>query len=88
MKSYELKATRQKSYYGKAVIFENDHMIALKSYDSFVCYIDKSTKEFVRTWSGYSTTTGKHVADFMRLNGLSSLCKKEWEKLDVKPSLF
>lgn len=88
MKTYELKATRQKSYYGKAKILESDNVIALCSYDTIVCYIDKQTNEFFRTWWGWSATTSKHVADFMRLNGLEPLCKKDWEKLEVKPSLF
>ena len=82
MKIYELKAMRQKSYYGKATVYESDTIVALKSYDTFVCYIDKTTGTFYRTWDGYSATTAKHVDDFRRLNNLKPLDKKEWLNIE------
>lgn len=82
MKNYELKATTQKSYYGKAQVFESDAIIALKSYDTFVCYMDKTTGEFVRCWGDWSRTTANHVNDFLKLIGKEKVNKKEWEKMN------
>ena len=77
----KLKATTQKSYYGKAVIVDDgDGEKKLRSYETVVCKIDKDGN-FVRLWGGYSVTTMKHVNDFRRLYGLSALSKKEWEAL-------
>ncbi len=78
----ELKATTQKSYYGKASVIEgNDGMKYLKSYDTIVCAYDYNTGEFTRMWGGYSRTTMNHVNDFLRLFNLPTLSKKEWEAI-------
>ena len=77
---YNLPATRQKSYYGKAKVIEDGAEKSLKSYETSVCKIDESG-DFKRLWGGYSRTTINHVNDFRRLFGLPALSKKEWEAL-------
>lgn len=80
MKIENLNATLQKSYYGKAqVIYNDDGSVSLKSYDTIVCMIKDGN--FVKLWDGYSATTMKHINDFRMMFNLSTLNKKEWDKL-------
>ena len=66
-KEYDLPATRQKSFYGKARIIEDvNGEIFLRSYDTLVAYINKAG-EFIRLWDGYSVTTMNHVNDFFKI---------------------
>ena len=69
MHIYELKpATRQKSFYGKAnVIVLDDGTQFLKSYDTIVLK-RKPDGGLVRTWQGWTATTGKHIAAFAGIN--------------------
>jgi len=76
---YNLSATRQKSYYGKAKVIEENGKTSLVSYSTKVCEIENG--RFVRLWGGYSRTTANHINDFRRLYGLPTLSKKEWEAL-------
>lgn len=76
MKEKVLKATTQKSYYGKAHYYEYENAIFLRSYDKTVCRIIDG--KFERLWSGYSKTTLNHVNDFRKLYGMDTLNKKEW----------
>lgn len=76
---YNLSATLQKSYYGKAKVIETETETALKSYDTIVCKVVDG--EFIRLWGGYSRTTMNHINDFRALFGLPSLSKREWESL-------
>lgn len=66
---YELKpTTNQKSFYGKAnVIVLSDGTQLLKSYETIVLK-RKPDGELVRTWQGWSATTGKHIAAFAGIN--------------------
>lgn len=81
MKNYEkLKATLQKSYYGKANLCYDENGVTLFSYDTAVAWID-SNGIFHRLWNGYSRTTAKHINDFRLLYGLPTISKKEWEAL-------
>lgn len=80
MKIYELSATIQKSYYGKAMVIEDNNKVQLKSYDTIVCEIDDGGN-FVKLWNGYSVTTMKHVNDFRKLFNLETLNKKAWDNL-------
>lgn len=77
MEIYELNATTQKSYYGKALIIEDDKTIKLQSYTTIVAELNKKTREL--TISGwYSMTTSKHINDFLRaLGSCKRLSKKE-----------
>ena len=69
MNIYELKpTTNQKSFYGKAqVIVSSDGTQFLKSYETIVLK-RKPDGELVRTWQGWSATTGKHIAAFAGIN--------------------
>ena len=69
MNIYELKSTtNQKSFYGKAqVIVSSDGTQFLKSYETIVLK-RKPDGELVRTWDGWSATTGKHIAAFAGIN--------------------
>lgn len=78
--TYNLPATLQKSYYGKAVVWEPDaESKILRSYDTFVCGIKGG--KFVRLWNGYSKTTMNHINDFRNLFGMNPISKKEWENI-------
>lgn len=79
MHVYELKpVTRQKSFYGKAnVIVLDDGTQLLKSYETIVLK-RKPNGALVRTWQGWSATTGKHIAAFAGIN------KKEFLSLPLE----
>ncbi len=83
MKKFELQATRQKSYYGKARVEITNGKALLYSYNTLVCFIDERTNTFYRTWDGYSLTTSNHINDFRRLYGLHAINKKRWLELPV-----
>ena len=84
VKVYDLKATGQGSYYGKAKVVEDESgEIFLRSYDTLVCYINKDG-ELKRLWDGYSSTTMKHVNDFLKLFELDGGGKKWWMSLEVE----
>ena len=79
MHIYELKSTtNQKSFYGKAtVIVSSDGTEFLKSYETIVLK-RKPDRELVRTWNGWSATTGKLIAAFAGIN------KKEYFALPLE----
>jgi urate oxidase len=81
MKHYNLEATLQKSYYGKAKVFYDDKFIVLKSYNTHVIAIDKQKNTIVRLWSGYSKTTMNHINDFLLQYGFNKISKNEWLQL-------
>lgn len=83
VKSWELKATVQKSYYKKAYVLEDESKnIYLQSYDTIVCgIVDGSFKKY---WDGYSVTTMNHINDFRIQNNLEVMRKKEWNSLKIK----
>ena len=76
MKEKVLKATTQKSYYGKDHYYEYENAVYLRSYGTTVCRIIDG--EFQRLWSGFSKTTLNHVNDFRKLYGMEPLNKKGW----------
>ena len=78
MTTTKLTATLQKDYYGKAHILIDDNYIILKSYDTLVLAIHRKTNNLVRLWSGWSSTTAKHINDFLLQNGFNRINKKEW----------
>lgn len=81
---YELSPSRQKSYYGKAKIIKDENgEIFLQSYDTLVCYIDNGGN-VKRLWDGYSSTTMKHVNDFLRLFNIAGGGKNWWKSLPVE----
>ena len=86
MKTFELKATTQKSYYRKAFVLQDESgNIFLQSYDTIVCGIVNG--EFVRYWDGYSVTTMKHINDFCNLYNIPKMNKKAWINTKVECSL-
>ena len=65
MKSFELPCyDSRKSFYGKAVVLEENGEKTLYSYGTRVCKLDKSG-HFRRLWGGYSATTMRHVNSFL-----------------------
>lgn len=80
MKEFKLKATTQRSYYGKATVLDYDNKVQLKSYDTIVCEIINNG-DFVKLWNGYSATTMKHINDFRRLYNFEPINKKAWDNL-------
>lgn len=79
MKIYELNATNQKSYYGKALIIDEKNKLKLQSYTTIVAYLDKKLNQLhINGW--YSMTTSKHINDFAKMCGYyKGLSKKEIE---------
>ena len=85
MKSFELKATIQKSYYRKAFVLQDENgNVFLQSYDTVVCGIVDGS--FVRYWDDYSVTTMNHINDFCKLYNTPTMNKKTWISLPVKCS--
>ncbi len=82
VKSWELKATSQKSFYKKTYVLEDEKgNLFLQSYGTIVCGIINGI--FKKFWDGYSRTTQTHVNDFRKSNGMETLSKKDWESLSV-----
>lgn len=82
VRSWELKATSQKSFYRKAYVLEDKRRnLFLQSYDTIVCGIINGV--FKKFWDGYSRTTQTHINDFRRAHKMEPLYKKEWESLSV-----
>ena len=79
---FDLPATRQTSYYGKAKIITTEKARYLLSYNTIICRLSFGG-EFRKLWDDWSKTTANHINDFMRFtrfgNGFN---KKEWENLD------
>lgn len=72
----KLQATTQKSYYGKATTRTENGATILTSYATDVCKIENG--KIFRLWAGWSSTTAKHINDFLTQNGFEKLSKKEW----------
>lgn len=84
-KVWELKPNgRQKSFYGKAVIFENHGKYFLQSYETIVASIDEYGI-FRRHYNGFSATTMRHINAFLENFGKHETKKKDWESLEVVP---
>lgn len=80
MRIENLTATRQKSYYGKAkIIFEDNGVIKLQSYDTVVARIENG--KFIKMWGGWSATTMNHILDFCKQFEIPSGNKKWWCEL-------
>ena len=74
----ELQATLQKSYYGKAKIRMENNILILTSYNTDVLSYDTINGNINRLWNGYSSTTMKHINDFLLLIGGTPINKKTW----------
>lgn len=83
VKSWELKATSQKSFYRKAYVLEDENgNLFLQSYGTIVCGI--INREFKKFWDGYSKTTQSHINNFRKAHNMETLFKKDWESLSVE----
>lgn len=59
------------SFYGKAIIIEDDDYIKLQSYDTIVCIFDKIYNSIkINGW--YSMTTGRHIKSFLAYLGMNT----------------
>ena len=76
-----LKATLQKSYYGKAKTRQEGDEIILKSYNTDVLAIDTVNACFRRLWNGWSATTMKHINVFLMAHGFAKMNKAIWLSL-------
>ena len=83
MREYNLIPTsRQKSFYGKAVVIERDNGdIELRSYSTIVARIRNG--KFERLWSGYSVTTMNHINSFLDTFGIAGGGKAWWIAQEV-----
>ena len=57
------------SFYGKAIIIEDEETVKLQSYDTIVCVYDK-TYNSVKIKGWYSMTTGRHIRSFLEFLGV------------------
>lgn len=68
----------RKSFYGKCKVYRmKDGTEYLQSYDTIVMRRDPDGT-LHRTWSGWSATTGRHVAAFCGYN------KAAWDRMTVE----
>ena len=57
------------SFYGKAIVIEDEAFIKLQSYDTIVVVYDK-TYNSVKIKGWYSMTTGRHIRSFLEFLGV------------------
>ena len=74
---YDLSpVNNQKSFYGKAkVLIDDNGNKTLYSYETKILTITK-TGEYIKHWSDWTATTGKHIKAFCGMN------KKQFESLE------
>lgn len=72
----------RKSFYGKATVMQySDNLAILKSYGTEVAAIKNG--KFIRMWSGYSTTTMRHVNAFLYAYSIPGGGKAFWDAQPV-----
>lgn len=82
MKFYLDPVDGRKSFYHKAVVDEvAGNEAVLYSYGTPVAKIKDGV--FYRLWSGWSATTARHVNSFRVWYGMDTMCKAEWDKMEV-----
>ena len=78
-KEFELKPYgRQKSYYGKAMIKEEDGISKLISYTTKVAEYSYLT-DIMTVYGWFSSTTAKHINSFLNFHGFKTCNKQELE---------
>jgi hypothetical protein len=70
----------RKSFYGKANVQKNGNITTLTSYSTVVAQKIGNTIT-VKGW--YSTTTARHINEFLQQNGLDRMSKKEMQSKPV-----
>lgn len=79
---FDLSATTQKSYYGKAKVIVTEKARYLLSYDTIVCCVSFDG-HFIKLWNEWSRTTSLHINDFMRFTRFNNgFNKKQWLNLE------
>lgn len=82
MKIYLNPVDGRKSFYNKAYVdLVDDHEAVLYSYETPVARIKDGV--FYRLLSGWSATTARHVNSFRDRYGMRSICKADWDKMEV-----
>lgn len=71
-----------KSFYGKALVIELENGDELLQSYSTIVLIKKPDGKLIRTWDGYSATTGRHIASFVGIN------KKKYLELPLDSASF
>lgn len=81
-KMYELPCLdNRKSFYGKALVIELENgNIALRSYETIVCELDKN-RQLMKYYDDYSQTTMRHINSFCKLFELPTFTKSQWLSL-------
>ena len=75
----------RKSFYGKAKVYrDNDGHLLLKSYETIVAEITDGMatadgKPTVNVYGWYSSTTARHINDFLYQHGFNTMSKKEMD---------
>lgn len=87
MRSFELIPTDgRKSFYGKAVVMQDNTTAYLRSYSTIVGKIENGT--FYRCWKleeneHATNTTLRHINAFLQAFGLSKISKSQFEAMEV-----
>lgn len=68
-----------KSFYGKARIVEIENDVFLVSYETIVAFFNRDTK-IVKVVDTFSSTTLRHIKEFLKQNGFKAETKKQIEK--------
>lgn len=85
MRKIELQPSdSHKSFYGKAVVVEDDNKAILYSYGTPVAEIVDGIIR--KLWNCYSATTMRHVNAFIDFYGIEGGGKKWWESLPYTPN--
>ena len=79
----EVAPIGEKKPCGKACEIYHDGYFYLVSYSTKVAKFNLNNGEFVRLWNGYSQTTMRHLNEWLQLNGLPTITKKQWMKMEV-----
>lgn len=78
--TYELtpKFDARQSFYGKAIVNEDNRYIKLTSYSTMVAEIDRSTNT-ATVHGTYSATTLRHIKEFLKQYGFPADTKSQIE---------
>ena len=71
----------RKSFYGKCKVLEDEHGKMLYSYDTLVARFIPG-RGIVRSWSGWSATTQRHINAFAAYCGIKASGKKWWDTVE------
>lgn len=82
--------TSQKSFYGKAIVYAvedgQDNYYTLHSYGTAVVsvYVGPGNIAYMkRLWDSYSSTTMRHVNEFLIQEGFTKLSARAWRAMEI-----